>query len=54
MVRFTDSHNMPTAVDWHFKPQTKHKERSGSVVECLTRDRGVAGLSHTGVTAFCP
>ena len=27
-------------------------ERSGSVVECLTRDRGVAGSSLTGVTAL--
>ena len=27
-------------------------ERSGSVVECLTRDRGAAGSSLTGVTAF--
>ena len=25
------------------------RERSGSVVECLTRDRGAAGLSFTGV-----
>ena len=29
-------------------------ERSGSVVECLTRDRGAAGFSLTGVTALCP
>ena len=28
--------------------------RSGSVVECLTRDRGIAGLSLTGTTALCP
>ena len=27
----------------------KTGERSGSVVECLTRDRGAAGLSLTGV-----
>ena len=27
-------------------------ERSGSVVECLTPDRGAAGLSLTGVTAL--
>ena len=26
--------------------------RSGSVVECLTRDREAAGLSLTGVTAL--
>ena len=29
-------------------------ERSGSVVECLTPDRGAVGLSHIGVTALCP
>ena len=29
-------------------------ERSGSVVECLTRDRGAAGSGLTGVTALCP
>ena len=27
------------------------RERSGSVVECLTRDRRAAGSSLTGVTA---
>ena len=27
-------------------------ERSGSVVECLTRDRGAAGSSLTGFTAL--
>ena len=31
-----------------------YRERSGSVVECLTRDRGAAGSSLTGVTAFGP
>ena len=30
------------------------RERSGSVVVCLTRDRGVAGSSLTGVSALCP
>ena len=29
-------------------------ERSGTVEECLTRDRGAAGSSLTGVTALCP
>ena len=29
-------------------------EHSSSVVECLTRDRGVAGLSLTNITALCP
>ena len=28
-------------------------ERSGSVVECLTRGRGAAGSSLTSVTALC-
>ena len=28
------------------------EEHSGSVVECLTRDRGVAGLSLTGGTGI--
>ena len=28
-------------------------ERSGSVVECLTRDQGAAGSSITGITALC-
>ena len=31
-----------------------HRKRSGSVVECLTWDRGVVGSSLTGVTALCP
>ena len=31
-----------------------HMERSGSVIECLTRDRGAAGSSLTVVTALCP
>ena len=29
------------------------EERSDSVVEIFTRDRGVAGLSLTGATAIC-
>ena len=29
-----------------------HRERSGSVVECLTRDRRAVGSSLTGVTAL--
>ena len=28
------------------------RERSGSVVECLTRDQGAGGSSLTGVTAL--
>ena len=33
---------------------TIFRERSGSVVECLTRDLEAAGSSLTGVTALCP
>ena len=32
--------------------QTYFRERSGSVVECLTRDREAAGSSLTGITAL--
>ena len=37
----------------HYATRVKW-ERSGSVVECLTRDRGAVGLSLTGITALCP
>ena len=30
------------------------RKPSGSVIECLTRDRGGAGSNITGVTALCP
>ena len=30
------------------------RERSGSVVECSTREQGAAGLSLIGVTVLCP
>ena len=33
---------------------TFSRERSGSVVESLTRDLRAVGLSLTGVTALCP
>ena len=33
---------------------TESREPSGSVVECLTRDRGATGLSLTSVTTLCP
>ena len=33
-------------------PFTYSRERSGSVVDCLTRDRGAAGSSLTDVTAL--
>ena len=31
-----------------------YREQRGSVVECLTRDRGAAGSSLTCVTVLCP
>ena len=31
---------------------SEYRERSGSVEECLTRDRRAAGSSLTGVTAL--
>ena len=31
-----------------------HWECNGSVVECLTQDRGAPGLSLTSVTVLCP
>ena len=41
-----------------YHSQTQHhvimRESSGSVVECLTPDRGAGGSSLTGVTALCP
>ena len=30
------------------------RERSGSVVECFTRDQRAASSSLTGITALCP
>ena len=47
--------NYPILIIYLFKPETlpvENRERSGSVVECLTRDRGAAGSSLTGVTAL--
>ena len=32
--------------------QDRQRERSGSVVECLTRDRGAAGLGVTALDTF--
>ena len=38
----------------HQHASRERRERSGSVVECLTRDRRAAGSSLTGVTVLCP
>ena len=35
-------------------PLVVYEECSDSVVECLTRDQGVAGSSLPGGTALCP
>ena len=37
-----------------YEQQRCRRERSDSVVECLTRDLMAEGLSLTGVTALCP
>ena len=37
-----------------FSQKSEVLERSGSVVECLTRDRSAGGSSFTGFTALCP
>ena len=60
MVRLTDLPNMIIAVQLDFKNKIIPMcylvgwERSGSVVECLTRDRRAAGSILTGVTSLCP
>ena len=41
---------VPAQVTKHFVTFSSW-ERNGLVVKCLTRDRGAAGLSLTGVTA---
>ena len=40
---------LPYSVPFHLD---LHKERSGSVVECLTQDLGATGSSLIGVTAL--
>ena len=40
-----------TITDWFKQMNTRLREHSGSVVECLTGDRGVVGSSLAGVTA---
>ena len=39
----------------HLKIDTLYTSYKGiAVVECLTRDQGVAGASRTGITLLCP
>ena len=45
-------HGKPIRVVIRFSYNEREWERSGSVVECLTRDRRAAGSSLTGVTAL--
>ena len=35
-------------------PKIIIRERSGSVEECSSRDRGIAGSSLTDITVLCP
>ena len=44
----------PLSIIHPIQPIQWLRERSGLVVECLTGDRGVVGLSLTGVTVLCP
>ena len=46
-----DMHGHMTGKDNIIK---RSRERSGSVVERLTRDGGAAGSSLTGATVLCP
>ena len=41
-------------VQWLYNTPYYCRECSGSVVECSTRDLGVACSSLTGVTVLCP
>ena len=52
-LTYIDSYYKDGIVHLYLKgSHTDHWERSGSVVECLTRDRGAAGSSLTGVNAL--
>ena len=50
-----ENHNyMRNSVEPDQLASSESRKRSGLVVECLTKDRGVAGLSLTGITVLCP
>ena len=49
-IIFSDSLSVLKAINY----TSSKRERSGSVVERLTRDRRAASSSLTGVTALCP
>ena len=46
--------SIPDLCPFNYFCHIAYFKRSGSVVECLTRDRRAAGLSLTGVTVLCP
>ena len=46
--------NSRASVVWCVQGYTAFQERSGSVVECFTRDQRAAVSSLKGVSAVCP
>ena len=50
--RLVNWYDLDQRVNYYQCDQILFRERSGSVVECLTRDRRAAGSSLTGVTAL--
>ena len=58
MIRECTNTNMQkkqtTVLDVSIQVINFNSERSGSMVECLTRDRGAAGSDLTGFTALWP
>ena len=54
-IRDVDEDDIEACTSMHASSRVTYlstRERSGSVVECLTRDRRAAGSSLTGVTAL--
>ena len=51
MYQMQKKKTLPT-LPTEFQTETGYRERSGSVVECLTQDRRAAGSGLTGVTAL--
>ena len=49
---FVSDHNTDFLMLYSVQLKNMYRERSGSVVECLTRDRRAAGSSLTGVTVL--
>ena len=53
-IKFEEGDNSKDTIGMYTGLHALVGHRSGSVVECLTRDRRTAGSSLTGVTALCP